>query len=64
MNHAIGRVIFYEEDPSNPASGFDAGAYVPNGHNYLDTVAAMAMDRPAATVCIKPVDVVPEWVTA
>lgn len=63
MDNFIGRVVFYKDDPSNTASGFDAGAYVPNGRNYLDTVAAMAMDRPWATVCIQPVDKVPEWVT-
>jgi hypothetical protein len=62
MSNIVGRVVYYEEDPSNPATGFNAGAYAPIGSNYFEVVVAMAMNRPSATICIKPVNTIPSWV--
>lgn len=56
----VGYVVHYENE-------FDGGAYLPSqgpaiaiGMN--PTQFAMMQDRPEATVCITPVDQVPEWV--
>lgn len=63
MGNAVGFVVYYEEDPEEPASGFDAGAYISRwSTNMWVTISSMLADRPGKTLCIQEVAEIPEWV--
>lgn len=59
----VGYVVHYEEDPENPASGFDAGAFI-QGQDLQKvqiTKDAMELDRPSKTVLVVSVTEIPLW---
>lgn len=64
LKRLVGYVIFFggDDTPGQP-SGFDSGAFVPKGDSLIETVFAMQDARPEATICIRPVDTVPKWVS-
>lgn len=59
----VGYVVHYEDDPENPASGFDAGAFIPGQDLAMvqTTKDAMELDRPGKTVLVVSVTETPLW---